>query len=98
MKCELIMTETVDCCTKVKVYIPKYRILFDNSKTNNILYFQKKTNISVIIEDEPYWKYHVIDELEQFQIFPKKISYNNEFILERIIINYDKGCVIYKII
>ena len=90
------MTETD--CTKVKVYIPKYRILFDNSKTDNILYFKKKTNISVIIEDDPYWKYHVIDELEQFQIFPKKISYNNEFILKRIIINYNKACVIYKII
>ena len=54
--------------------------------------------MTVKIYDNLSWEYHIIGELEQFQIFPKRIIYDNLYILERIGINYDdKYCFLYKI-
>ena len=80
------------------VYIPKYRIILDETETyqKNILYYKnKEQDLMVYILEEPSWKYHIIDELEQFQIFPLKLLYNNEIILERVGIS--NKLVVYKI-
>ena len=60
------------------------------------MYFNKR-EMTVKIYDDPSWEYHIIDELEQFQIFHKRIIYDNLYILERIGINYDDNIVLYKI-
>ena len=78
------------------VYIPKYRILIDKREDKQI-YRNPKNDYMVYILEEPYWRYHIIDELEQYQLFPKKLKYlETNTILERVGIS--KNRVVYRII
>lgn len=78
------------------IYIPKYRILVDKREEKQI-YRNPKNDYMVYILEEPKWRYHIIDELEQYQIFPKKLKYLvTNTILERVGIS--KTRVVYRII
>jgi len=78
------------------IYIPKYRILIDKREKKQI-YRKLQNDYMVYILEEPYWRYHIIDELEQYQIFPKKLKYlETNTILERVGIS--KTRVVYRII
>ena len=78
------------------IYIPKYRIIVDRKQDKQI-YCNPNNDYMVYILDEPIWRYHIIDELEQYQIFPKKLKYiPDNIILERVGIS--KTRVVYRII
>lgn len=79
---------------------PVYRVLQSDKGDLDILYIEEsQPELFVYIIERPYWQYNVIDELEQIQVFPKKLKYlKTNTILELHSINWDKKCIYYSIL
>jgi hypothetical protein len=76
---------------------PIYRVLKSNMEDTDILYTpDTEVELFVYIIGEPYWQYNLIDELEQLQVFPKKLKYlKTNCILELHSVNLQNNSIYY---
>ena len=74
------------------VFIPQYRIILRDNKKNIKQFLNQEKFVYIL--DEPPWKYSIIDELEQFQLFPLELEYKN-YILE--LCGSSQTTVVYRI-
>ena len=79
---------------------PIYRVLKSDKGDLDILHIEEsQPELFVYIIEQPYWQYNIIDELEQIQVFPKKLKYlKTNTILQLQSIDWDKQSIYYSIL